>query len=95
MGTTIPVAMFFFKQVNKNEITSFSFLYLANVLGAMLGALISSFVLFELIGFKNSLAFAGVSNFVIALICFFLKIPVFKNFLFRRKERKTKDRLLI
>jgi spermidine synthase len=90
MGTTIPVAMAFFKQINKTEKTSFSFLYLANVLGAMLGALISSFVLFELIGFKNSLALAGTLNFVIALICFviFKKFPYSEvSFLEEEKEK--------
>ncbi len=81
MGTTIPVAMFFFKQANKAEKTSFSFLYLANVIGAMLGALISSFVLFELIGFKNSLMLAGALNFAISFICLGLlkKFP-YSNF---------------
>lgn len=71
MGITIPVAMFFLKQIDKTQNTSFSFLYLANVVGAMLGAMISSFVLFELIGFKNSLILAGALNFTIALICLF------------------------
>ncbi len=96
MGTTIPVAMFFFKQVNKTEKTSFSFLYLANVIGAMLGALISSFVLFELIGFKNSLTLAGVLNFIIALICFviFKKNPHSQTPSLEIKKEKLKTDIL-
>ena len=70
MRTTIPVAMFFIKQANYLERVSFSFLYLAYAIGAMLGALISSFVLFELVGFKNTLLIAEVLNFLIVFICF-------------------------
>ena len=62
----------------------------------MLGALISSFVLFELIGFKNSLTLAGGLNIVIALICWFIykKIPnLITPLKDEEKEELKKDNL--
>ena len=80
MGLTFPVIMFFIKQVDPNETTGFSFLYLANVIGAMLGTFISGFIFIELFGFKNSLALAGFGNFFICFVCLciFIKMRNFK-----------------
>ncbi len=96
MGITIPVAMFFIKQINKKEKTSFSFLYLANVIGAMLGAVISSFVLFELIGFKNTLLVAGILNFLIAFICFiyFKDFPNYQASSYQIEKKETEKEIL-
>ena len=58
MGATIPVAMFAIRGSFQQESRrSFSFLYLANVLGAVAGA-ISPLVLIELYGFHGTLGLA-------------------------------------
>lgn len=49
---------------------SFSFLYLANVLGAILGTLIPAFVLIELLGFRGTLHVASALNFILAASVF-------------------------
>jgi spermidine synthase len=63
MGATFPLAMAGIKK-------SFSFLYLANVLGAMVGALGSAFVFIELMGFSKTLLLAAGVNTVVALLAF-------------------------
>jgi len=45
-----------------------SFLYLANVIGAMLGTLLTAILLIELVGLGNSLRIAAAVNFVIGAI---------------------------
>lgn len=72
MGATFPLMMAFFKATDRSETTSFSFLYLANVIGAMCGTLITAFILIELIGFKNTLFLGGSINFSIAVISYLL-----------------------
>ncbi len=67
MGTTFPFVMAFVKERDSSESTSFSFLYLANVIGAMLGTLVTAVVLVELLGFNNTLLVAAAANVVIAL----------------------------
>ena len=47
---------------------SFSYLYLANVVGALLGTLVSAFVLIELLGFQATLWFAAGLNAIVALL---------------------------
>lgn len=66
MGATIPVAMFAIRRVdstNKSE-RSFSFLYVANVIGAVAGASLAP-TLIELYGFHGTLHVAAVLNVVI------------------------------
>jgi predicted membrane-bound spermidine synthase len=46
---------------------SFSYLYLGNVFGALLGTLVSAFVLIELFGFRRTLLIAGALNAALAL----------------------------
>ena len=83
MGATIPIAMFAIRRTwsNKSD-RSFSFLYLANVIGAVLGACITpAFV--ELYGFHGTLrkgAMLNASIFVAALALSFVM-----------KERLTAD----
>ena len=48
MGTTFPTMMAFIKENDYSQKTSFGFLYLANVLGAMSGTLVSALVMIEL-----------------------------------------------
>ncbi len=66
MGTTFPFMMAFAKEVDPSHTRSFSFLYLANVIGAMSGTLITATVLVELLGFRHTLWTAGSLNFLIA-----------------------------
>lgn len=67
MGFTFPFMMAFVKEVEGSQKTSFSFLYLANVLGAVTGTLLTAIVLIEWLGFTQSLALAAFVNFAIAL----------------------------
>jgi len=68
MGSTFPFIMAFVKEQDPEETGSFSFLYLANVIGAMCGTLISALVLVELLGIRSTLATAAIVNFIIAAI---------------------------
>jgi len=62
MGATIPVAMWAIKKRSMPEAKrSFSFLYLANVLGALAGATLP-LLLIELHGFQYALRFGAVLN---------------------------------
>lgn len=75
MGATFPIGM----QVVKNHFhqhqhTSFSYLYVANVLGAFAGALIPLLII-ENIGFHLTLVFGASLNALIALMVFTIKIP--------------------
>lgn len=67
MGATFPVAMAGIRAAfRERSATSFSYLYLANVLGAMTGALASAFVLIELLGFSATLKIGAALNALIA-----------------------------
>ncbi|MEW6074470.1 MAG: fused MFS/spermidine synthase [Planctomycetota bacterium] len=67
MGATYPLAMSAIRKCRAEESPrSFSFLYLANVLGALLGTLVSAFVLIELLGFRRTLLVAMALNWGLA-----------------------------
>jgi spermidine synthase len=68
MGATFPFMMSYLKQLDRANDTGFSFLYLANVVGAMCGTLVTALVLIEALGFSNTLLVAGCSNFAIAIV---------------------------
>jgi predicted membrane-bound spermidine synthase len=67
MVFTYPFMMTFVREVDRTAATSFSFLYLANVIGAMTGTIVTAAVLIELFGFTHTLAIASVFNFAIAV----------------------------
>jgi spermidine synthase len=68
MGATIPVAMFAIRRNPQYESRrSFSFLYLANVIGAVGGALASP-ALIELFGFHGTLRIGAVLNWLIFIV---------------------------
>ena len=72
MGATIPLGMFAIRSDKRLESRrSFSFLYLANVLGAVAGALIP-LLLIEVFGFTGTLRFGMLLNLVVC--CAALKI---------------------
>jgi spermidine synthase len=67
MGATFPFAMAGIRAAFGDESRrSFSFLYMANVLGALAGTLGSAFVLIELLGFRATLLVAATINAVVA-----------------------------
>lgn len=67
MGATFPLAIAGIRASSYSDTSrSFSYLYLANVLGAMLGAFGSAFVLVELMGFSGTLHLTAMLNALIA-----------------------------
>jgi predicted membrane-bound spermidine synthase len=72
MGATFPLMMAFIRERASENPRSFSYLYLANVLGAMSGTLLTGLVLIESFGFHATLRFAAAGNAFIALISFWL-----------------------
>jgi len=73
MGATFPLMMAFVKESDPSREfheTSFSFLYLANVLGAMCGTALTALVLVEVYGFSHTLWIAALFNFLIAMLSF-------------------------
>jgi spermidine synthase len=74
MGATIPVAMFAIRRKNSPDSQrSFSFLYLANVLGAALGAILPLFFI-ETRGFYFVLGVGAVVNCTITVLAFLLTL---------------------
>jgi spermidine synthase len=78
MGATFPWMMGYVREREANPADSFSYLYFANVLGAMTGTIVTAFVFVELFGFHHTLAIAAAGNFIIAGI----------SFLFARKSSR-------
>ena len=74
MGATFPFMMAFVRQKDHRNAESFSFLYVANVLGAMAGTVLSAVVLVELLGLRHTLWAAAVSNFTAATIAALLAL---------------------
>ena len=74
MGTTFPFVMAFIRTRGEQNRESFSFLYLANVLGAVTGTLFTAFVFVETLGFTRTLWVAAFGNFLVAGIALLLGI---------------------
>lgn len=70
MGATFPLAMAAIRGSSSATPRSFSFLYLANVLGATTGTLAAAFVLVELLGFRATLLAAVAVNVAVAVAAF-------------------------
>src|ERR1035438_6009277 len=77
MGSTFPLLMQVIRQTARpvSEL-SFSYLYIANVLGALVGTIASAFVLIELLGFQGTLYVAGSLNALLALLAFAISFSV-------------------
>jgi spermidine synthase len=74
MGATIPLAMLAIRGVSRHEASrSFSFLYLANVLGAVAGAVIPLFFI-EVFGFHGTLKIGALLNGTIATFALLLTL---------------------
>ncbi len=77
MGATFPLLMSVIERIPGAESKrSFSFLYMANVFGALLGTIISAFFLIELVGFQGTLYIAGTLNAVLAISAFIISSAV-------------------
>ena len=72
MGATFPLMMAFIRQTDPGNQSSFSFLYLANVMGATAGAAVTALVLVELFGFRKTYIIAATINCLIAATSFAL-----------------------
>lgn len=67
MGATFPFALAAVRKINPKTKTSFSYLYLANVLGATIGTVVTALVLIELLGFVQSLGISVIANLLSAI----------------------------
>lgn len=77
MGATFPLLMAVIRQTARPKSErSFSYLYVANVAGALIGTLASVFVLIELFGFQKTLFVAGSLNALLALLALVLSFRV-------------------
>jgi len=77
MGSTFPLLMAVIRQTARpTSERSFSYLYIANVLGALLGTLVSAFILIELFGFQGTLYVAGCLNALLAVLAFAISSSV-------------------
>ncbi|HEV2327817.1 MAG TPA: hypothetical protein VGY56_03400 [Verrucomicrobiae bacterium] len=72
MGTTFPLMMAYIREDETHDAQGFSFLYTANVLGAMMGTLLTAVVFIEMFGFHRTLRIAAAGNFGIAVISLLL-----------------------
>jgi spermidine synthase len=66
MGATFPFGLSVIREIGKEEQRSFSYLYLANILGAMVGVTLP-LLLIEQFGFLRTLHIAAICNFGIAV----------------------------
>ena len=81
MGATIPVAMLAIRRTFSREShRSFSFLYVANVMGAVVGALLP-LMLVEQYGFRGTLKVGAALNALLAVLAIFIS--------FSNKEQAT------
>ncbi len=74
MGATYPFMMAFLEEHFQEEKNGFSFLYLANVIGAMTGTLFTALFLIEIFGFQHTLFIAACMNFTVALLAVLMGI---------------------
>jgi len=72
MGATFPLMMSFVRQTDPTNQSSFSFLYVANVMGAMVGTAMTALVLVELFGFSQTYTIAAAINYLISATSFLL-----------------------
>ncbi len=68
MGMTFPFMMAFIRTQDARSADSFSYLYAANVFGAMSGTFLTAMILVEVLGLRHTLFAAAFANFAVALI---------------------------
>ena len=72
MGATFPLMMGFLRANDRGDVGTFSYLYLGNVIGAMLGAATTATVLVECLGFRATLLVAAGANVLIGAVAMLL-----------------------
>jgi len=72
MGTTFPLGIAYLREIAPPSAGSFAFLYVANVMGAMSGTLITALVLIELAGLRGALQLGGFINVAIGVAAYCL-----------------------
>ena len=72
MGTTFPFMLAYIRKQDAAQTSGFSFLYVANVLGAMSGTLLTALIMIEYFGFRDTLQLAAAGNFLIGAGAFLL-----------------------
>ena len=78
MGATFPIGMAAIRKTSSGESEhSFSYLYLSNVLGAILGTIIPTFFLIEMLGFRGTLSIASMLNGILAATVFMISLGRF------------------
>src|SRR5580700_5812947 len=76
MGATIPVAMLAIRRLFPRESSrSFSYLYMANVAGAVVGTALPLFLI-ELLGFRGTLSVGAACNVLIAILALMVSTSV-------------------
>lgn len=73
MGATLPILVKFLESQKTSLTLSVSMLYAVNTFGAVIGVLVSAFILIELFGLRNTLLIAALINFLVAFAARFLK----------------------
>jgi predicted membrane-bound spermidine synthase len=68
MGMTFPLVMAFIEELRAEDDRSFSFLYVANLAGAVVGTVTTALVLIEIFGFHQTLFIAAALNLMIGLV---------------------------
>src|SRR5437879_3201925 len=70
MGMTLPVSMAHMRQERKENLASFSYLYRANVLGALAGAVLTPIFLIEVFGFRSTNLIGVAANLFNSLLSY-------------------------
>ncbi len=94
LGATYPLLMTVIRQDSgAASDRSFSYLYVANVIGALLGTLMSAFVIIELLGFQRTLYVAAVLNALIALLALRISIRMISSSSFEslKSEKRARE----
>jgi spermidine synthase len=74
MGFTFPFMLSFLRGTSRRNAVNFSFLYMANVLGAMCGTVLTAFVFIEHFGFRSTSYIAACGNIFIAVASIYIGI---------------------
>ncbi|MEM5777151.1 MAG: hypothetical protein QXJ06_01755, partial [Candidatus Aenigmatarchaeota archaeon] len=74
MGATYPLMMAFLEIRYNKEKDTFSFLYLANVFGAMAGTFCTALFLVEIFGFQKTLIISACINVIVSIVAIILGI---------------------
>ena len=67
MGATFPFVMAALRHRDGTDARTFSFLYMANVLGATIGTLASAFVMIEVLGFRPTALVTVKTKYLVTL----------------------------